>query len=229
MSEKFRMAAAFITNLDGGFAKNGREVYNNPLDKLIFQKIIKDRAVLVGRKTYDSLPPSVKSLPACWFILSRSKEAARWCPLFNPITGKSFPQFIHISQINELDLYMKCELIAKKGLICIGGASVLNQLFTEDRIEFAYITMCNWHNDDSVELSLDPLVMDHVMMNMQCITSIDGGGHTKYSVTERTIVPETRVYKTRVYKDRVLSFEQLININDDKETKEALVRKYRII
>lgn len=224
MSEKLKMAAAFITNLDGGFARNGKEVHDNPIDKLIFQKIIKNRAVLVGRKTYETLPPIVRSLPKCWFILSRQREFMEPLSMISDDSHEKLPQQKYIKSLDDLDIYSEHQLIKEKGLVCIGGASVLEQVFSDGRLEFAYMTICDWYNSDDVEISLSTALMDHLIMSMQNITSIDGGGHIMHDITETVIDPETRVIHRRI-----LSFDQLVNLEEDEETKKALVKKYRIM
>lgn len=98
--------ASTDSGLIGG---NNKLLWHIPADLKFFSDLTVGRNVLVGRKTFESLPPQVKQRGRTFYVLTS-----------NPSSVKSHLPFIPINQA-ELDAILHDK---DKYFICIGGAQL---------------------------------------------------------------------------------------------------------
>ena len=118
MRNPFKIILAIDSN--NGIGKNGTLPWKIKEDLQLFSKITRNNIIIMGRKTWDSLP--VKPLPSrINIIISRSTKPSNindnvlW---FNDLTN------------NSLNSFLENEIKKNKTVFCIGGAGILNTMET---------------------------------------------------------------------------------------------------
>ena len=140
----FKMKLNLIVAYDrrnGGIGNEEGLVWKLRGDLKNFKEITNGGVVVMGRKTWDTIPQKFKPLPGRINIVISSKaEELRKLPLFNNETRDENNSVHAFSSIDELvNCYLKN---ISKPIFIIGGANVYNQILNEytDYIDTIYTT-----------------------------------------------------------------------------------------
>lgn len=141
------------TDLEGNIGKNNDLLFHIPEDMKFFKKMTNDNYVVMGDKTWDSLPK--KPLPNRVNVIAsfddeKLEEIDRGGYEDLVFTYNDFQEIIVDYQIME-------DLI-DADLFIIGGASIYNQVIEMGVVEEAYVTIVSTVcKDADVAINLDEL------------------------------------------------------------------------
>ena len=138
----FSIVVAFSKNMRG-IGHNNQIPWNITYDTKNFKKITtttinpnNKNAVIMGRKTFDSLPDSVKPLPGrVNVVISRSKELQNYAP------GLDCSQNIILASSLENAIIMIKELENIEETFVIGGASIYKEAISLPNCKKIYATI----------------------------------------------------------------------------------------
>lgn len=131
------MVAIFIIGKNGEFAKDGREIYDCPEDKKHFQNFIRGKLCVVGNRTYQTLPESVKRLAAVWYIYTSNEHV----DAINQTAEKNIVYFNDMSLLTAIE--KMTDEVRLTSWICIGGAKLIEDLVDYDLIHRMIVTEVN--------------------------------------------------------------------------------------
>lgn len=135
-----------------GIGKNDKLVWNIPDEMKYFLNIVKDKTIIVGRKTYDKLPKSfIKSHEI--YVISNSLQQ-------------------HNENISYHTLESIIKLIKdeyKKEYYLIGGGMLYETFAKLDLIDTFYVSKISRKDDKYYEF--DTYLSDSVLKNMKIISS----------------------------------------------------------
>ena len=139
-------------DLNRGIGKNNDLVWHCPEDMAYFKSVTsttdnatKKNMLLMGRKTWDSIPAKFKPLPnRINMVLTRDKQA------------NFHPDVITINSVEEaISIYKKqYDQGLVEQLFCIGGSQLYNTMIRHPKVNNLYITLI--HSEYDVDCYFPP-------------------------------------------------------------------------
>ena len=122
-----------------GIAKNGSIPWNCPEDLRHFKDMTTGHVVIMGRKTWESLPEKFRPLQ------NRINVVISANGLLKTEHIQTYPNFVFSSIDHVIDHFsINKKQYANQKLFIIGGASIYNQFFKRNLIADVHLTMINY-------------------------------------------------------------------------------------
>lgn len=138
MRNKYTMIACINNN--GAIAKNGNLMYNIKADMANFKSLTIDNVVIMGRKTFESLPNSKPLKNRINIIVTGNSE-------YSPVnadtwTKEELNNTYLVNSLQEAD-DLCFAYFADKELFIIGGGQIYSKAYELDMVDKAIITLVN--------------------------------------------------------------------------------------
>lgn len=138
----FMLTCILATDLAGGIAKDGDIPWKIPRDLKLFRTMTVDSIVIMGRKTFDSLPPQYRPLPNRLNIV-----VSHACEKDNIMT-----RYMNIDEISAYIQHNKQE-----NMWLIGGAQLVAQLDKLGLVDAYLLTIVHNTFDCDTVIDLDAI------------------------------------------------------------------------
>jgi dihydrofolate reductase len=117
---------------------DGRLPFHHPDDMALFKRRTVNQSVIMGRKTWDSLPPHQRPLPhRTSFVITR---------------GSDIPGAV---TCNSLEHAIECAKTKKSEIWLIGGAQIYNEAIHKGLVDEIHLTIFKLHTQADVTLDVD--------------------------------------------------------------------------
>lgn len=144
MSQQVQLKAdplkiSVAVDLDNAIGWNdGRLPFHHPDDMALFKRRTVNQSVIMGRKTWDSLPPHQRPLPHRHsFVVTRGSE------IHGATTCGSLEEAIEKAKAKKTEIWL------------IGGAQLYNEALEKNLVDEIHLTIFKLHTQADVRLNED--------------------------------------------------------------------------